>query len=1136
MRRLFFSISLVFLCHVASAQLVVDDTYTADQLVDVIVADGIFVENASLICPTGGSGYFDGSATNIGINSGVILTSGSATGANGPNNDISFGVCSNGQGDPQLEAVAGETVFDGCILEFDAVPTCTPLVLSYVFGSDEYPEYINREFVDAMVFTISGPGFGTPTNVAFVPGTTTPVNIGTINGNTNSGYYVNNSGGASIQYDGFTTVLTATADIIPCEKYHIKIAVGDASDCIFDSGIFLLENSFDCGVSNAVTVDANEGPTQPIEGCQEYTVEFCRQGSTAQPFDLNFIIEGTATNGVDYPQLPTTITLPAGVQCTTLTIDPPQDGVNEGGETVEIIYQAISGGCQVLDTVRVTIIDDPALTPDFYYNDVCLGSTTFFNNTTTINPPAVVTDFVWKFGDPPVNGSAATYNTSYQYGAPGQYEVTLIATSTSGCVDSVKQFVNVYDYPTASFVTGTNTVCLGQEIDFANTSTPPSNDVIGQVTWNFGDGGTSHNWDTSHVYSIPDTFPVVLTVYSDILGCSSSQRDTVIVLPNVRSDFIFANVCEGSPVTFLNQSQGYNQNTIWEWDYGDGTLPYGNTFNTTHQNYPADTFDVRLVAITPNGCNDTTIKQLFVFDAPTAYFEVDDVCANELARFTNLSTPPTMGDLDSWFWTFSDGYSSSAFSPTHLFQIPPSNFTATLIVYNSNLSCADTFTTSLVVAPIPNANFTVQNVCDGADVAPLNSTTGVVTQWEWDFGDGTPVDISSTPIHQYTIGPGTYDIQLKATNAFNCSDSITKPITVYNLPESQFEAKPACAGDLIPFQNQSTIGFPDNIVYWIWDYDQGGVIDTVIAASHTYPTGGTYFPELLTISGHGCRDSITIPLTVYHVPDIDVDLTVDEGCSPVCVEFTDLSTLTGDSMVSWLWNFGDLNLTTDRNTTHCYSNDNPFESKFYDVSLTIETDSGCSATKVFDKLIEVYPQPEAEFDWTPDPVSLFEPTVSFIDQSLGADYWGWDFGQPGENANDTSWFQEPEYTFTNYGDFPITLIVENRDGCRDTLVENMHIIPDYTLYVPTAFTPDGDTLNATWGPKGFGIKRIDIRVADRWGRLMFYSDDINNQWNGYDRSHQKAPQGMYVYQIEAETLYKEVYNYTGKLMLMRRDE
>ncbi len=1110
----------------------VDDTYTGQQLVDIIVADGIFVSNVNLICPTGGSGYFDGSATNIGINTGVLLTSGSATGANGPNNDAGAGVCGNGQGDPHLEAIAGETIFDACILEFDIVPTCTPLTFSYVFASEEYPEYINREFVDAMIINIDGPGFGGPTNLALVPNGNQPVNIGTINSGSNSTYYNGNSGGNSIQYDGFTTVLTATANIQPCEEYHVKIGVGDASDCIFDSGLFIAENSMDCGVSNAVTVDVNEGPFPPIEGCQDYTIEFCRQGSTQDPFDLNLIIEGTATNGVDYPALPTLVTLPAGVQCTTLTIDPPADFVTEGMETVHIIYQAISGGCQVLDTVIVEIADDQNLLPDFYNNDVCIGSTMFFNNTTTIDPPGVVTDFVWRFGDPQ-NGTVNTYNASYQYAQPGDYEVTLIATSTTGCIDSIKDSVHVYDYPTADFVQGNNVVCLGEEISFVNTSLQPSNDVIGQTSWNFGDGGNESTWDATHTYSIPDTFPVVLTVYSDVLGCSDSHRDTVIVLPAVRTNFISTNVCLGNDMNFVNTSTGYDQNTIWEWDYDDMT-PYGDMFNTSHNYLLPDTYDVRLVGITPNGCNDTTIRQYYVFDAPVAYFEVEDICANELAYFDNLSTPPVMGDLGSWFWLFSDQTSSSAYSPTHLFPTPPNNYDATLIVYNSNLSCSDTFSTSLVVAPIPDANFTVGNVCHGEEVAPINSTAGVVNQWEWDFGDGSPIDGSPTPIHTYT-DPGTYQIELTATNAFDCADSIIQTVRIYNLPEADFSANPACAGAPIPFQNHSTIAFPENIIYWIWDYDHGPGVDTIISASHTYTSGGTYFPELLVLSGNGCRDSVTIPLTVYHVPDIDVELDTTQGCSPVCVQFQDLSTLPGDSMISWLWNFGDLNQSTTRNPSHCYGNEDPYNSKFYDVSLTIKTDSGCQATKIFDKLIEVYPQPEAEFDWTPDPVSLFDPTVTFIDQSLGASYWGWNFGQENTIA-DTSWYQEPEYTFTTYGDFPITLIVENQEGCRDTLVENMHIIPDYTLYVPNAFTPDGDTLNAKWGPKGFGLKSIEIRVFDRWGRLVFFSDDLSRQWDGYDRSHQESPQGVYVYEIVAETLYKEVYNYSGKLVLMRRDD
>lgn len=1119
------TIALILVCRLASGQLVIDDTYTPEDLVDVIVGDGIFVTNINLSCPQGASAWFDGSASNIGISDGVLLTTGLASSAVGPNNDPGNGICNNGQADPDLEAVAGTNVYDGCILQFDMVPTCTPLTLNYVFASEEYPEYINREFVDAMVIVISGPGIpGGSQNVALVPGTSTPVNISTINSNTNSNYYVANNGGASIQYDGFTTVLTASVDIQPCQQYRIKIGVADAADCIFDGGLFIQENSMDCGVNNAVTTDISFSPLNPVEGCRDYEIELCRQGSIASAYDLELTIGGTATNGVDYPLIPSTITFPAGVQCTTLVITPPQDNIAEGEEIIEFVYQAISGSCQVLDTVLIPITDEPHLLPDFYNNDVCLGNTMFFNNTTTIDPPSTVTDFIWVFGD---GDSSLSYNATHLYQTPNTYDVKLIATSNTGCVDSITQQVNVYDYPTASF-TLSGDVCLGTPVSFTNTSTDPSNDVIGTVQWNFGDGIPESTWDAIHYYSIPDTFPVVLTVYSDVLGCSDSYRDTVIVNPSVTAGFIAPNVCFGNTVNFVNQSSG---SATWVWDYGDAS-PLDTAYNTTHDYLFPDTFNVSLIGIVEGGCNDTMTREVFVFDAPQASFTVEDVCFLTPAIFENTSIPPMMGDIGSWQWLFSDQTSSSAYNTTHYFP-NPNSYQATLITYSSNLSCSDTAYGNVTIHPIPDASFSVQNVCHGTPVAPINNTTGIVSQWEWDFGDSTAISTNMNPNHTYDT-TGVYEIELTATNAFQCSDSATQQVTVFSLPVAQFSVNSACAEVPVPFLNQSSIAFPENIVQWIWNYDDGPGWDTVINANYTYPIGGDYNPQLIVVSAHGCRDSITIPLTVYYAPTVDIDLDTTFGCSPLCVELTDLSSISGDSIVQWQWNFGDLILSSQQNNSHCYGTENIYDPQFYDISLKVVSDKGCPATKIFDKAVEVYPVPEAEFDWDPKPVSMFDPEVQFIDQALGASSWHWDFGQPNV-IGDTSLLSNPMYTYTIHGYFPVTQIVGNAYGCFDTLVETLHVDPDFVLYVPNAFTPDGDGTNDEWGPKGAGVKKIDIRVFDRWGKMVFFSADLRDQWDGKMKDGDDAIQGTYVYHIEAETLAKEVFNYSGRLVLYRNE-
>jgi hypothetical protein len=220
------------------------------------------VSNISLTCPNNAYGTFsNGNTTNMGLSNGILLTTGSAAGAIGPNNSSSFGACNGtSANDPQLISLDPQATKDPCILEFDVVPQCNTLTIRFVFGSEEYPEFVSSGFNDAFGFWISGPGpacqsgFYNNTNVATLPNNTTIVSIDNVNATTNSAYYVNNTGGTTIQYDGFTTVLTRNITLCPCQTYHWKLGIADAGDCNYDSGVFI--DFLSCSTALTATASA----------------------------------------------------------------------------------------------------------------------------------------------------------------------------------------------------------------------------------------------------------------------------------------------------------------------------------------------------------------------------------------------------------------------------------------------------------------------------------------------------------------------------------------------------------------------------------------------------------------------------------------------------------------------------------------------------------------------------------------------------------------------------------------------------------------------------------------------------------------------------------------------------------------
>lgn len=251
------ALALIIALPAPAMALTLTPSSSASDLANALGGSGVTISGATLIGITGQQGFFAGGlAAGIGIDSGVILTSGSIANAQGPNNSDSTTAQTGTGSDSQLAALQpGSTTFDKNILEFDFTTTTGDLFFSYVFASEEYNEYVNSSFTDVFGFFVDG------TNIALVPGTTTPVAINTVNCGYSTGgslpgtnpencaLFNNNdlnNGGPSfnIGYDGFTDVFTAKALGLGAGTHHIKLAIADAGDARLDSAVFLKAGSF----------------------------------------------------------------------------------------------------------------------------------------------------------------------------------------------------------------------------------------------------------------------------------------------------------------------------------------------------------------------------------------------------------------------------------------------------------------------------------------------------------------------------------------------------------------------------------------------------------------------------------------------------------------------------------------------------------------------------------------------------------------------------------------------------------------------------------------------------------------------------------------------------------------------------
>ncbi|MEM7108919.1 MAG: OmpA family protein [Bacteroidota bacterium] len=269
--RWFLSVLGFFWCLSVDAQ--IDTTRSVDYLVrEILAGNGVLVGKVKYVGAKQALALYRDSTSQVGIEEGILLSSGNVFYALGPNKSAHFGGVTNAPGDVQLDAIAKGKTYDAAVLEFEFVTVSENLSFEFVFASEEYLEYVGSKFNDVFAFFVEGPGLEN-INIAKLPDEKTPITVNTVNHEKNKKYYIDNTymnvtdayvwdvrnrkviwnkhflkeevpAAYYTQFDGFTTLLTATCSVIPNRVYTIKMAIADVSDRILDSGVFLKGGSF----------------------------------------------------------------------------------------------------------------------------------------------------------------------------------------------------------------------------------------------------------------------------------------------------------------------------------------------------------------------------------------------------------------------------------------------------------------------------------------------------------------------------------------------------------------------------------------------------------------------------------------------------------------------------------------------------------------------------------------------------------------------------------------------------------------------------------------------------------------------------------------------------------------------------
>ena len=475
--------------------------------------------------------------------------------------------------------------------------------------------------------------------------------------------------------------------------------------------------------------------------------------------------------------------------------------------------------------------------------------------------------------------------------------------------------------------------------------------------------------------------------------------------------------------------------------------------------------------------------------------------------------------IDSLVWDFGDPASGNAnravgTTTNHEFSAPATYF----ITAHRYIQCVvDIFYDTITIYPNPIANFSVQNVCKG-NVSTFidNSTTsnGTISTWNWDFGDAA-VSNSSNPTHTYATN-GDFDVHLQIINNRGCVDDTTITTTIFALPVASFSNNTPCFGNATNFVNLSLNPMGTNLSSWNFG---DGSTSAITSPTHTYSSLGNNDVTLQLTTSEGCTHDTSIVVIVRPNPVANFSNTTP--CFGNTTDFLDLSTAgTGTNLSSWSWDFGDGNTSVAPSPTYLFAN-----AGNHNVTLTVSNNYAC--TDAITIPILVYSKATAAFNLDNTQLTEYNATIQTTNLSQNASTYFWDFGDNSFNA-----ITNPSHSYANVGEYCILLLANNANNCPDTVSHCVQVFPESSMWIPNAFTPNEDIDNDFFMPQGINIVQFNMKIFDRWGELVFESDDIHKGWDG-NYKKQPAILDIYTYKIEATDILGKPMFFVGKVALIQ---
>jgi PKD repeat protein len=652
-------------------------------------------------------------------------------------------------------------------------------------------------------------------------------------------------------------------------------------------------------------------------------------------------------------------------------------------------------------------------------DSACVGSDVVLTDSSTSND-GVLQQWDWKFGDSDTgNGNTV----SHAYLNAGVYSIELISTTVFGCKDTAVRTITINPGPISDFLIF-NT-CAGETAQFLNTTTATGTSIL-STAWDFGNGNNSSQTNPNHTYSSTANTYNISLISTAINGCSDTIVKSIRIanqpLPwfsmSTDTACTFANI-QLTDNSFAGAGDSINKR---HWDFGDGSVD-STTLNPNHIYTSPGSYTIRLTVQSPENCDSSITRTLFIIESPTAQFTINNVCQGATSNFMDLSTAPAGSSITDWTWAFGDTNTSTLSSPTHTYA--DTGYYSVSLIVKSDIGCYDTSTTITQVYSLPNSWFTFGLACTGAPVQFTDSSSVIgstVNNWSWSFGASGATSALQNPTYIYNDALA-FPVTLIATTAQGCSDTTTKIALINQSPVFTISSPDHCFGTNNQFAATPSPGSTSSYSY-LWNFGDS-TASFLPQPTHTFGNQGLFPISLLvTDINNGCISELFDSLTVYGLPL--AGFTNSNTCIGSVVNFQDTSSSINGNITLWNWTLGNAGNSILQNPSTIFIN-----SGTQNIKLVVTSSYGCSDSTT--KAITVYDLPIVSIAATPNygapPLS-----VQFINNSDPGTY-DWNFGDGTSNST----AQAPVHIFNDTGLYQTNLTVVNQYGCEDSRSLNIYV-------------------------------------------------------------------------------------------------